>query len=456
MKEKTRILVVDDELVIRESLSDWLAESGYEVKAVEDGYKAIEETRKGIWDVLFVDLKMKGPNGIEVLQDIKKINKDLPVVIITGYPTVDTAVRAMKEGAYDYIVKPFNPEEIDLIIRNIIAHQKLVKENLFLREELKKRYKFKDIIGKSRAMQDVLALVRTVAQSSTTVLIQGESGTGKELIARAIHSSSPRENKPFIAVSCAALPETLLESELFGHEKGAFTGAVAVRKGKFELADKGTLFLDEVGDMSQKTQSHLLRVLEEREFTRIGGSKNIGVDVRVISATNKSLESLVEEGTFREDLYYRLNVVTIQVPPLRKRKEDIPLLVEHFAKKYSIENGKDIDFIDEDALNLLMKHNWPGNVRELENSIERAVVVAKRGYIGLEDLPPSLRGEKEELLSVPTITGAGTSLEEIEKRHIISVLKANDWNIKKSADILGINRTTLYNKMKKYKIAKPA
>ncbi|PIP12376.1 MAG: Fis family transcriptional regulator [bacterium (Candidatus Stahlbacteria) CG08_land_8_20_14_0_20_40_26] len=455
MKEKPRILVVDDELIIRQSLSDWLAESGYEVEAVEDGFKAIGEVKKKKWDLLLVDLKMQGMDGIDVMREAKRISKELPVVIITGYPTVDSAVQAMKEGAYDYIVKPFNPEEIDLVIRNIIAHQNLVKENIYLRQELKRRYQFKDIIGKSRKMQEVLVLVKTVAKSNSTVLIQGESGTGKELIARAIHSTSPRSKCPFVAVSCAALPETLLESELFGHEKGAFTNAISLRKGKFELADKGTLFLDEVGDMSQNTQADLLRVLEEREFRRIGGSELIKVDVRVISATNKELEKLVKEEKFREDLYYRLNVVCIQVPPLRERREDIPLLVEHFLTKYSIENKKGIEFIDEDALRLLMRYNWPGNVRELENVIERAVVVAKKDFIGPDELPPSVKGKPKEVLK-SSVADHNLSLQEIEKRHISQVLEATNWNIKEAANILKIDRTTLYNKIKKYKLTKPA
>lgn len=454
MKEKPRILVVDDELIVRESLSDWLLESGYEVEAVEDGFKAIGEVKKKKWDLLLVDLKMLGMDGIDVMREVKRISKELPVVIITGYPTVDSAVQAMKEGAYDYIIKPFNPEEIDLVIRNIIAHQNLVKENIYLRQELKRRYQFKDIIGKSRKMQEVLVLVKTVAKSSSTVLIQGESGTGKELIARAIHSTSPRSKRPFVAVSCAALPETLLESELFGHEKGAFTDAISLRKGKFELADKGTLFLDEVGDMSQETQADLLRVLEEREFTRIGGSELIKVDVRVISATNKELKKLVSEKKFREDLYYRLNVVDIQVPPLRERREDIPLLAEHFLTKYSIENKKGIEFIDEDALRLLMRYNWPGNVRELENVIERAVVVAKKDFIGPDELPPSVKGKPKEALK-SSVADHNLSLQEIEKRHISQVLEATNWNIKEAANTLRIDRTTLYNKIKKYKLTKP-
>ncbi len=448
MKEIIRILVVDDEQIMRDSLSDWLRLDGYEVEAVEDGYKALEKVKKESWDVLFIDLKMPRMDGIEVMQKVKEINKDIPVIIITAYATVDTAVKAMKEGAYEYIVKPFNPEEISIIIRNIVVHQSLIKENIFLRQELKKRYQLNDIIGKGSRMQDLFALIRKVAKSNSTVLIEGESGTGKELVARAIHTNSLRNKGPFVAVPCAALPESLLESELFGHEKGAFTGAIATRKGSFELADKGTLFLDEVGDMSLKIQANFLRILEEREFRRVGGSNLIKVDVRVISATNQDLDKLVKEGKFREDLYYRLNVVSIKPPPLRERKEDIPLLVEHFLRKYSIENKKDVKWFHEDALKLLIQYDWPGNVRELENVIERAVVLTKEDFINYDELPTFVRtAEKEEFKMA-----ADSQLREVEKEHILRVLKANNGNIKKSANILGIDRTTLYNKIKKYKI----
>ncbi|MBN2542661.1 sigma-54-dependent Fis family transcriptional regulator [bacterium] len=455
MKEIPQILIVDDELIVRESLVDWLSESGYESVAVDDGYKAIEKVKSKDWDLLLVDLKMPKMDGIEVMRQVKEISKDIPIVIITGYPTVDTAVQAMKEGAYDYIVKPFNPEEINLVIRNILAHQKLVKENLYLRQELKRRYQFKDIVGKSSKMQDILSLLRTVAKSNSTVLINGESGTGKELIARAIHSTSLRAQGPFVAVSCAALPESLLESELFGHEKGAFTGAVSTRKGKFEMADNGTLFLDEVGDMDIRTQADFLRVLEEREFRRLGGSELIKVDVRVLSATNKNLEKLVEKGEFREDLYYRLNVVAMEVPPLRERREDIPLLIEHFVKKYAIENGKTIKFVDGDALDILIKYDWPGNVRELENTIERAIVVVKKHFIGLEELPTLIKDKASTVAKDAEYSDETLSLQDIEKNHIETILEATEWNIKKAADVLEIDRTTLYNKLKKYKLKRP-
>jgi len=450
MKEKVRVLVVDDELIMRDSLSDWLRLDGYEVTGVDNGAEAIERVKKEEWDVLIVDLKMPGMNGIEVMQEVRKIDRGIPVIIMTAYATVDTAVKAMKEGAYDYIVKPFNPEEIGLTIRKIIAQQRLVKENIYLRRELRRRYQFKDIITKNPRMRDILELVKSVAKTASTVLIEGESGTGKELIARAIHSSSPRGKCPFVAVSCAALPETLLETELFGHEKGAFTGAISAKKGRFELADKGTLFLDEIAEMSMKTQVDLLRVLEEKEFTRIGGTKPIRVDVRIISATNKNLKKLVAEGAFRDDLFYRLNVVSIQIPPLRERMEDIPLLAEHFLEKYRIEYTKKVGEISEEVMNLLLKHDWPGNVRELENTIESSLVVTKSNIINLEDLPDSFGTPDEKSYRL----SGKKRLDEVEKECISGALHVHNWNIKKSAEMLGIDRTTLYNKIRKYNLKK--
>lgn len=446
MRGNVRVLVVDDELIMRDSLSDWLREDGYEVVAVEDGSQAIQKVKEEKWDVLIVDLKMPGMDGIEVMREVKEIDRGIPVIIMTAYATVDTAVKAMKEGAYDYIVKPFDPEEIGLTIRKIITQQRLIQENIYLRQELKKRFQFKDIITKNPKMQEILELVRSVAKTASTVLIEGESGTGKELVARAIHLCSPRRKNPFVAVSCAALPETLLESELFGHEKGAFTGAISSKKGRFELADQGTIFLDEIAEVSLKMQVKLLRVLEEKEFSRIGGTRPIKVDVRIISATNKNLKKLVEEEKFREDLYYRLNVVSIKLPPLRERTEDIPLLAEHFLEKYRIENNKGVWAISEEAMDLLLKYDWPGNVRELENAIESAVVVTKSETIGPQDLPPSLRSHEEKPYKLTT----GKKLHEVEKEYIIRVLEANNWNIKKCAELLGIDRTTLYNKIKKY------
>ncbi len=444
MKPPARILIVDDEAIMRDSLTDWLMEEGYEPAAVEDGQKAVKLIRTQPWNVILCDLKMPGMDGIETMKKIKEINKDLPVIIITAYATVNTAVESMKQGAYDYIIKPFDPEEVSHLIRKIISHQELLQENILLRQELKRVYQFRDIVGKNYKMQEIFELIRTVAGSDASVLILGESGTGKELIARAIHYSSPRAEKPFVSVSCSALPETFLESELFGYEKGAFTGAVKDKPGRFEEANRGTLFLDEVGDMKPETQLHLLRVLQEREIRRLGGTGVIKVDVRIISATNKDLERAVKEGSFREDLYYRLNVVTIHLPPLQERKDDIPLLAERFLMKYNIKNNKNLEGISPQAMALLVRYDWPGNVRELENVIERAVVITKHNIIQLEDLPSNIQSFQESKGIKPE------TLKEVEREHILHTLEQNKWNISKTSEVLGIDRSTLYKKIRQY------
>ncbi|MDI6733396.1 MAG: sigma-54 dependent transcriptional regulator, partial [Planctomycetota bacterium] len=387
MLEKNRILVVDDEPGMRKSLSDWLTEDGYEVATVTDGPSALAQVKESAWDVLLVDLKMPGMDGLQVLQEVTRITKDIPVIIITAYATVDTAVSALKNGAYDYLVKPVDPEELSLVIRKVVEHQNLQREVRLLKKELTKQYQFQDIIAKSRPMQEIFQLVQTVSPMASTVLISGESGTGKELIARAIHNSSPRAQAPFIALSLGALPETLQESELFGYEKGAFTGAIAQTKGKLELAQNGTLFLDDIADFAPKAQIDLLRVLQEREFRRLGGQELIKIDVRIIASTNRDLKQSVKEGKFREDLFYRLNVIHIHLPPLRDRKEDIPLLVNHFIRKYNLQTGKKLEGITPPALGCLLEYHWPGNVRELENVIERAVVIAPGIEIKPDDLP---------------------------------------------------------------------
>ncbi len=442
MEPKVHIMIVDDEEIVRESLAGWLEEDGYEVVAAENGMKALELLPSKEWNLAMVDLKMPGMDGIQLMDEIKKVRPDMIVIIMTAYATVDTAVKAMKQGAYDYIVKPFNPEDLSLTIRKIIEHQKLVKENIYLRKELKKQYMLHDLISKNHKMMEIFELVRTVAKSSSTVLIQGESGTGKELLSRAIHMESPRRDAPFISVSCAALTESLLESELFGHEKGAFTGADALKRGKIELAEDGTLFLDEIGDVSLKLQMDLLRVLEQREFRRVGGAELITINSRIIAATNRDLQKAIEEGTFREDLYYRLNVISIQIPPLRDRKEDIPLLVEHFIDKFNIEMGRHVEGATESALRILMEYNWPGNARELRNMVERAMVVTKGKTIGEQDLSLPRQDEKTSF--------RGKSLEDVEREHIRMILAENKWNIIRSAQVLGIDRVTLYNKIKKY------
>jgi len=449
----TRILIADDEEVMRDSLSDWLREDGYDVIAVASGAEAVEKVKSEPWSVLMVDLKMPGMDGMEVVRQVKKISPELPIIMVTAYATVDTAVQAMKEGAYDYIAKPFDPEQVGLAIRKIIAHQEVLEENVALRQALRKQHEFQNLIGKSRKMHEIMETVQTIADSTANILISGESGTGKEVVARAIHRSSLRREKPFMAVSCAAIPETLLESELFGYEKGAFTGATAQKRGRLEQAEDGTFFFDEIGEMSLKSQVDLLRVLQEREFRRVGGEALVRLEARVISATNKNLKKLVQEGKFREDLYYRLNVIPIHIPPLRERKEDIPLLALHFLKKYAVENGKHLNDFSPEAMELLLKYDWPGNVRELENAVERAVIVAAGSLVHLENLTVeggvTVRGVSE----ITSISGSAT-LEEVEKAHILKVLKANDLNVKKCSDILGIDRTTLYKRMKEYGVAK--
>ena len=446
MSKEVRILIVDDELIVREALSNYLREDGYETVAVGSGKEALEKVEAEDWNMLFVDYKMPGMDGLEVLLEAKKIKEDLPVIIITAYATIDSAVQAMKDGAYDYIVKPFDPEAIALVVEKVVEHQRLVRENILLRERLEQEYKFEEIIGRSQPMQEVFEMVKNVAESDTSILITGESGTGKELIARAIHANSSRRYTPFITASCGAMPEGLLESELFGHEKGAFTGALYTKKGRFELADGGTLFLDEIGEISPKTQVDLLRVLDEKSFRRVGGMEQITVDVRIVSATNRDLKKAISEGAFREDLFYRLNVVSIQLPPLRERREDIPLLSDHFLDKFRAETNKRIERISAKALELMMEYNWPGNVRELENAIERAVVVGKKNEIIPEDLPFFRQ-------DMPEKTGA-RSLREREKLYILQALEENEWNISKTADDLEIDRVTLYNKIKKYNLEK--
>src|SRR5512134_3800238 len=435
MEKKVNIMVVDDEEIVRASLTGWLEEDGYHVEAVESGKKALERLPDRNWDLLLVDLKMPGMDGIQLMDEVHKTAPEMLVIIMTAYATVDTAVKAMKKGAYDYFVKPFNPDDISLTIRKIVDHHKLVKENLFLRKELKKQYKLRDMISKNEKMLEIFDLARTVAKSSSTVLIQGESGTGKELLARAIHDESPRSDAPFISVSCASLTESLLESELFGHEKGAFTGANSIKRGKLELAQDGTLFLDEIGDISLKLQMDLLRVLEQKEFRRVGGSDVIAIGSRILAATNRDLKSAIEQGRFRADLYYRLNVISIHIPPLRERREDIPLLVDHFVEKFNIEMGKQVRGVSEEAMRILMDNDWPGNARELRNVIERAMVVAKGNVISESDV------------SLPSSPGSSNprskSLEEIEKEHIRIVLIENQWNIARSAHSLGIDRVTL-------------
>ena len=441
--KKVKILVVDDEAIVRESLRDWLIDVGYQVFIAENGPKALEIIEKERLGIVITDLVMPGMDGIEMMERAKEIQPDIEVIIITAYASIPTAIAAMRKGAYDYIEKPFCPERAELLVKKLAQHQELVVENLSLRQRLEDRYRFENIITKSSKMQRMIELIKVVAKSNATVLITGESGTGKELVARAIHSQSHRQSKPFVAVSCAALPESLLESELFGHEKGSFTGAYARKKGKFEFANGGTLFLDEIGEMSANIQVHLLRVLEEKEFSRVGGNEPIKVDVRVVSATNKDLRKAIEKGEFREDLYYRLNVVPIELPPLRERKEDIPLLAQHFLNKFALENKKEVSEFSPEATEFLLGYDWPGNVRELENAIERAAILAKDSLITIADLP-------QENMSLARSTMPEKNLREVEKEHILDVLGETGGNYSEAARLLGITRMTLYKKAREY------
>ncbi len=443
------MLVVDDEEVMCESLAAWLREDGYHVDTAASGAQAVEKARATDYAIYFIDLKMPGGmDGIETMMQVRRMHPEASIIIITAYATVDTAITAMKEGAQEYIVKPCNPEEISLLVSRIIKVKNLQRENTILRKKLARQYSFDDVISKNPRMQEIFQLAHEIASLRSTVLIQGESGTGKEMVARAIHHAGDRAAKPFVAVSCAALAETLLESELFGHEKGAFTGAAQQKRGKFEMADGGTIFLDEIGDISPKLQVDLLRVLQERSFYRVGGSEEVRVDVRVIAATHVNLQEAVAAGRFRDDLFYRLNVIEIRIPPLRERREDVPLLARHFLERLSHELGKDIGDISEGGLKVLMDYNWPGNVRELENAIERAMVTCRGRILNEEDFAFLAHNGAARAWTIP----AGATLQEMEKQLIAATLQRTDGNIKESASILGIDRSTLYEKIKKYEI----
>jgi DNA-binding NtrC family response regulator len=446
MKENARVLVVDDEVMVCVALTNWLQEENYLARAVHDGRQAIALVREENWDIVLLDVRMPGMDGMEVLKQIREIAPQSVVIIMTAYASIPSAVQAMKDGAYDYVVKPLDVDQLARMLKRIVEHQQLVTENILLRKRLTEHSEFGDIIGKGPAMEQVFEMIKAVTDTNATVLITGETGTGKELVARAIHSNSPRRYGPFVATSCGALPDTLLESELFGYEKGAFTGADRTKKGRFELADGGTLFLDEVGDISMKTQIKLLRVLQERCFRRLGGTDVIDVDVRVITATNRDLAALVRADSFRSDLYYRLNVVSIHLPPLRERKEDIPLLAAHFIDKYNVEFNKKFDRVDRKAIELMMEYHWPGNIRELENVIERAIVIDQGPEVKARHLPfCNIEGPVSE---------EAQSLEDIEKLHIEKMLARHNWNIAKTARALAIDRTTLHKKVKKLGLTK--
>lgn len=450
MSKKPRILVVDDEESHRIMLRAVLQDQGYEVTEADDGQGAVRAVEQEPFDSILLDIRMKDMDGIEALTEIRKISPQIPVLMMTAYASVKTAVEALKAGAFDYLTKPLDIEELLILIEKAMEVYHLREENIALKERLGARFDFSKIIGKSPKMREVFDSLSLVAPTDATVLILGESGTGKELVANSIHQNSARASQPFIKVSCAALPETLLESELFGHERGAFTGAVARREGRFQLAHRGTMFLDEIGEMSPTTQTKLLRVLQEKEFEPLGSNRTLKTDVRMIAASNKDLQKEVREGRFREDLYYRLNVVPITLPPLRERKEDIPALAAHFFAVHREKNRKEIKDISGKAMDLLIRYDWPGNIRELENNIERGVIMARGEIFAPADLPPqiqALSSEKEDLgIRFPF----GISVYEVEKALISKTLEDTGGNRSRAAEILGINRRTLQIKLKEY------
>jgi two-component system response regulator HydG len=441
---KGKVLIVDDDAVVRDSLGKWFESEGYQAGIANGAREALERLQAGRWDIALLDIKMPGIDGIELQAKLKEIEPDLPVVIMTGFASVETAVKALKNGAYDYITKPFDPDELVHLVENCLEHTRVKKEVVRLRENLEEVFPQTHLIGQGPGMKRVFELIETVAPTDATVLITGESGTGKEIVARAIHAASPRRYMPMVTIHCGALTETLLESELFGHERGAFTGAQFRKKGKFEVADGGTVFLDEIADISLKTQTDLLRVLQEKEIVRVGSTQAMTVDFRCVAASNKDLSSLVKEGTFRPDLFYRLNVFAIEIPPLRNRREDIPLLVNHFLVKYSTAMNRQLPRVSPAALDLLMTYQWPGNVRELENAVERALLIARDLDIQPSDFPFQL--------NTPVIEACGRTLDDVEREHIKRVLEESGWNLSRTARILDIDRTTLYNKLKRYNL----
>jgi len=455
MTEKGTIHIIDDEPIIHEVLGDLLTSEGYGVVNSSNGEEALEKHSPQAYELILLDLLMPGMDGIEVLKRLKKIDPHSVIIIITAYASVESAISAMKLGAFDYIQKPFKHDELLLTVGRAIEHKRLQEENLRLKDELKRKFSFENIIGKSEVMQNVFELIKASAPTRSTILLQGESGTGKELAAKAIHQNSDRASFPFITVNSGSLPPDLLESHLFGHVKGAFTGAVNLKKGLFEAAENGTIFFDEISSLKLETQSKLLRVMQEKEFMRLGGTKIIKVDARVVAATNSELEELVRQKNFRQDLFYRLNVIKIELPPLRDRKEDIPLLVKHFVNIYGKENKKEIEGVSEDVLEILVNYDWPGNIRELENLIERAVVLTKTNLITRENLPPffvSPQGEKPVITSASQGLNLKKDLQTFQKEAIITALKKSKGVQKNAASLLGVKPTTLNEMIKRLKI----
>lgn len=450
MNRENRILIVDDEEAMRESLSAWLSKEGYQTTSADSGPRALSLLKDEDFDLLLIDMKMPEMDGLELLGLVRSQYPQIMVILITAYGSIESAVEAMKAGASDYLLKPFDPEQLILLLEKVFKHQAVLEENSMLRERLAEREEtvFEDLISSSPAMLEVFNLIEDIAATEAPILISGETGTGKELVARAIHSRSQRNIGPFVAINCGSLTETLLESELFGHERGSFTGAVQTRRGRIEMADGGTLFLDEVGDIPLKMQVDLLRVLEEKNFLRVGGSKSVRSDFRLICATHRDLSLLIKSGLFRQDFYYRINVISLQIPPLRERKEDVPPLAGHFRVYFARETGKSLSGFSPEALQILTNYDWPGNVRELRNVIERAVVIAKTPWIGKRELT-FLQGP--EGAEHPAIT-----LEEMEKTHIQKTLDRMDWNITHGAKTLAIDRGTLLRKIKRYGLKRPA
>jgi DNA-binding NtrC family response regulator len=454
MGANRRILVADDEEIMRDVLSDLLSSESYKVDLAENGFQALEMIREREYEVILLDLMMPELDGLQVLERLKTMENSPMAVVLTAFGSIEKAVKATKLGAFDFITKPFKNDELLLSVKNAMEHHRLVQENQLLKKSLLERYGFQNIIGKSAVMQQVFDLIAQVAPRRSTVLVQGESGTGKELIAKAIHAASDRANAPFIAINCGNIPSELLESELFGHVRGAYTGATSAKKGLFEVADGGTLFLDEVATISMEIQAKLLRVIQEREFRRLGGLENIKIDVRIIAATNIDLQTAVRQGAFRDDLFYRLNVIVIKIPPLRDRSEDIPLLSEHFIKKFSDENQRESLSLEPSAMKVLMDYSWPGNVRELENVIERAVVLSPGNAIMADLFPRNILAPLAE--STEDIVLDQTSLKErvgnFEKSLIVAALEKTDWNQKNAAQLLSVNATTLSEKLKRLRI----
>jgi len=449
MRSEANILVIDDEETMRDSCQQALSQQENKVEVAEDGVRGLAMLEKELFDLVILDLKMPGLSGMEVLKKIKESDPEAVVIVITGYATVESAVEAMKRGAYDFIPKPFTPDSLRMIAKRALEKRRLSLENVLLRTELEDRFGPGVIIGQSKSMREVEKLVRQVAPTDTTVLISGETGTGKELVARAIHSQSNRKGKPFIVVDCGGLVESLFESELFGHVKGSFTGATETKHGRFEVANGGTVFLDEIGNISMNIQAKLLRVLQEREITRVGSSQVIKVDVRIITATNKDLLKCVKEQTFREDLFYRISVIPIVLPALRERREDIPLLANHFLRKYNRKREKNVTAISEQAMEVLIEYDWPGNVRELENVIERAVVLTRSGVIEPTDLwYYGLRAKTPSSSNAAEVK----SLAEAEREHITRTVKMFNGHIGKTSEALGIDRKTLRSKLSKYEV----